>query len=133
VITTFLRLYLALTSTLTLDARTLEEHDERAHHACEVTVYAIVAPELADDPDETTPLGEALAEVLCRHDPAPTIVVPGCTCTLDESYDCDGPDGDECVPWDCAGENDACDAALAVACGMGLTSACGATDLPPIP
>jgi hypothetical protein len=109
-ITVFIRIFLILTSThtLPLDARTLEEHDEIAHHACEIAVYGIVAPELADNDDETTPLGEALAEVLCRHDPAPTITVPGCTCVLDESYDCDGPEGDECAPWDCDGENDAC-------------------------
>ena len=68
-ITTLLRLYLALATTLPDDAA-----DEIAHRACEVTLYAIVAPGIDDD--ATTPLGEELAEFLCRNDPPPA----SCTC-----------------------------------------------------
>lgn len=38
---------------------------ESVHRACEELVYEIVAPECGYD-DCTTPLGEELAEILCR-------------------------------------------------------------------
>lgn len=113
-ITFLIRLYLALASTHTLDAHTLEAHDEHAHNVCEVALYGMVAPQLPDDSDETTPLGEALAEVLCRNDPAPTVVVDGCVCVYDESQDCDV---EECLPeapWVCTGDADADACARAV-------------------
>lgn len=111
-ITTLIRLLLALHSTQPIDSRLLLAHDQIAHHACEVALYAVVAPGLPDSDDATTPFGEALAGVLCRNDPAPTIAVEGCTCTYDDAYDCDGADGQECAPWDCTGDADACDRAM---------------------
>ncbi len=57
-----LRITLALLLHTANDART----HEIAHRACEITVYALVAPDATDD--ATTPLGEAIAEIACRND-----------------------------------------------------------------
>jgi hypothetical protein len=46
-----------------------------AHHTCEITLYAIVAPEVVDD--GTTELGESLAEMWCRHDPIVPVLAEG--------------------------------------------------------
>ncbi len=47
-----------------------------AHHTCEVTLYAIVAPEIVND-DDTTELGESLAEMWCRHDALIPVLAEG--------------------------------------------------------
>jgi len=60
-LTIALRILLSLTAPA--DASTDAIH-EGAHQACELVVYAAVAPGIADD--ATTPMGEALAEILCR-------------------------------------------------------------------
>lgn len=114
-ITTLLRLYLTLTSHLR-DAPTLEYQDDLAHRMCETALYAAIAPGLADE--ETTPLGEFLAEGLCRNDAPPQIVNQRCVCvchsgTEELRSDCVG-DGTDETPWDCAGDEDACDDAMSV-------------------
>jgi hypothetical protein len=102
-ITTLIRMFLALTSHAQPDARQLESQDRIAHEVCEAAIEAVAPTEMSAD-DRVT-----LRESLCDNDPAPQLTAPGCVCTYDESYDCDGADGDECYPWDCTGDNDACD------------------------
>lgn len=58
-LTVALRILLTLT-----DHHSTDVTHELAHCACEAAVYAAVAPGAADD--ATTPLGEALASLLCR-------------------------------------------------------------------
>ena len=68
---------------------------ETAHHVCEVALYSVVQPGVGDD--GTTPLGETLAEFLCRND---ADVVHGCEQVLaDACIDTAKPDGStDCMP-----------------------------------
>ncbi len=43
-----------------------EAQHEQAHCACEIVVYAFVAPDTVDD--ALTPTGEIVSEILCRND-----------------------------------------------------------------
>lgn len=51
---------------LALTGDTSEASHERAHCACEQTIYAAVAPGIADE--ETRPVAEVLATIACRTD-----------------------------------------------------------------
>lgn len=56
----------ALTAFLLGHGTETEATHEIAHRACEIGVYAFVAPNTADD--STTTTGEAVAEALCRSE-----------------------------------------------------------------
>lgn len=63
-LTVALRILLTLTAPA---GATPDALHEGAHQTCELSVYAAVAPDIADD--ATTPAGEVLAAILCRAEP----------------------------------------------------------------